>query len=139
MAISNNLNSTLSLNTAGGTNSPNPTTEYDSTTAVGTYSAGPITMNITSTPVAMPLSSTPATAVYVLDIQHIGASTDPVIIVDMQNTAAASSKISLSPGGKMTFYNVILPITGTGATNWTTWQLSTASGTAQCAISFVYT
>lgn len=143
MSLSNNFSATMTLNTTGGSNSPAPTDSFNSTVAVGNFAAGPVGINVTSTPTALPLSGSapagPATGVYNLMIAHTGASTDPGIVLDMQNTAAASSKVTINPGGRVYMYNVLIPITGTGATNWTAWRISVASGTTTASVLLSYT
>jgi hypothetical protein len=141
MAIQNNLNATLSLNTSAGTNQPAPVDTYNSTATFGTLAAGPIQVSLTSTsPVAIPLASTPASGVYGLLIAHNGISTDPQVVIDMQNGAANSSKLTLLPGGRLYLYNGILAVSGATYSDWANWKLMLASGGSTIvSVSIVYT
>lgn len=141
MAITNNLTATLSLNTLGGDNSPQPEDSYNSTVAIGTYAAGPITQKVTSTPTLLPMSGAtpagPATAVYCLMVAHTGSSSDPSIVLDM--SSGSSSKVTIAPGGRIYFYNCVIALTGSNLAHYGSWTLSTASSTTTAAVALVYT
>ncbi len=140
MAITSNLYAVFSANTASGPNQPVTTDVYSNIMALGSYAAGPAAFGVTSTPAALPLSTTVTSQIYGLLVQHTGGITDPNIILDMQNASAQSSKILLMPGGRFYLFNGGLSInTTTGFSDYSKWRISTVLGTTTAAVTLVYT
>lgn len=141
MSVTSNLYAVLSLNTVAGPNQPSTSDVYSATATTGTYSAGPIAVAVTSTPTALPLSTTVSMSVAHIVIVHTGSPTAPNLIVDMRNAAGQSSKVTLSPGGRIYLFNgTVTTASATGYADYSQWMLSVAGETPTTAsVTLVYT
>lgn len=148
-AITSNLSSVLTINTSAPVNTPFPTDTFNSTTTVGSYAAGPITILVdaANNPTAVPLGdpSETVTTAYHLLIAHTGAATDPDITLNMLNGHAQNNNLVIRPGGRMYLYNVSLRGTSDGASGddldlsfYSSWTLSVDSGNTTCTLALCY-
>lgn len=136
MAIQSQLQTALSLNVAGGTNSPSPTDAFLSTITLGSFFAplGTINVPATGSTVAPFSALTVSNTSYVLIVANTGASGGPNVVLDMKSVGANSSQIAIAPGGRAIFWNVAqLPGATAANTSPSAWTLSSSTAVATTA------